>query len=717
LPRVYERFALKRRLSRGGPRVRRAGDRRQRMHAEAELRRLNAELEARVRARTAELRRVNLELGRSSRELSDAKAFLDDLVTASPSIMFRLDPRDLGVNYVSPNVGWLLGYSAEEFVGVPHLWQTSIHPDDRSRVIETLRSALDRQVVQLEQEYRMQSRDGRHRWVYGLTRIEYSDTGDPVAILWYALDIADRKAAERALLESQQMLQAVLDNSPAVIFIKNLDGRFVLINRRFETLFHTTRESIKGKTNHDVFPPVLADQYRDNDAKVVASGQALEVEEIAAQDDGVHVYFSSRFPLHDVGGKMYALCGIATDITARKLAEEEAKMARLEAEQANRAKSAFLSRMSHDLRTPLNAILGFAQLLETDTLSPDERECVSQILNAGEHLLGLINEVLDLARIEAGHLSLSSEPVSIADVVGGTLDLVRPIAARRRIALRIDDTVTPHLHVRADRQRLSQILLNLLSNAVKYNRDEGEVAVSCGAAGPDRIRICVRDTGLGIARHERDLVFKPFERLGAEQTGVEGTGLGLTVSRELAQAMGGALDFDSDVGQGCTFWVEMPRAAAPARAARTSQQDADARAENRDVTGTVVYVDDNRSNARLLERVLARRPAVRLIPAGLGAEGLALTRRERPGLVLLDLHLPDMHGEEVLRELRQDPRTGDIPVAILSADATPGQTDRLLAAGARAYLTKPLKVGDLLRLIDQTLGQAKARAERPAGRE
>ncbi len=378
----------------------------------------------------------------------------------------------------------------------------------------------------------------------------------------------------------------------------------------------------------------------------------------------------------------------------------ERRRAEAEADRANRAKSDFLSRMSHELRTPLNGIIGFAQLLELDVKSPDERESVEHILKGGRHLLALINEVLDIARIEAGKLSISLEPVSVSDVVCSALDLVRPQAAQRGV--RLPATMTSDRYVTADRQRLQQVLLNLLSNAVKYNREQGEVAVTCEADPAGRVRLTVSDTGEGIAPAMLDRLFTPFDRLGAEQTGVDGTGLGLALSKRLVEAMGGRIDVHSGPdGTAFTVELEASEGVIGSLAAVEAAVD-DARVPSH---GTVLYIEDNVANLRLLERIIRRRPALTLLTAMQGSQGLELAQAHRPHVIILDLHLPDLPGEEVLARLRADARTRQIPVVILSADATPGQVTRLLAQGARAYLTKPLDLNELLSLLDEILAE------------
>lgn len=381
------------------------------------------------------------------------------------------------------------------------------------------------------------------------------------------------------------------------------------------------------------------------------------------------------------------------------------------AEKANQSKSEFLSRMSHELRTPLNAVLGFAQLLELDDLEPSHRESVAQIVKGGRHLLNLINEVLDISRIDTGTLALSVEPVLACELIEETLDLVRPLAEAGHVEVTLSDPSTCGAYVLADRQRLKQILLNLLSNAIKYNREGGSVVVSGRtAAEVGRFRITVSDTGRGIRAEDMDRLFVPFDRLGAERSEIEGTGVGLALSRRLAEAMGGTVDAQSTYGEGSRFSVQLPTADESRLAAgdRTTDPD-DAPTSPGGVLPrhTVLYIEDNPSNVRLVERLLARRGDVEVVAAAQGRLGLELARQHRPEVILLDLHLPDIGGHEVLRQLRADPRTEATPVVVVSADATKGQIDRLMAAGAHGYLTKPL---DLRQLVDTLEGALVQRA-------
>jgi signal transduction histidine kinase/CheY-like chemotaxis protein len=384
----------------------------------------------------------------------------------------------------------------------------------------------------------------------------------------------------------------------------------------------------------------------------------------------------------------------------RKVAERTREL-----DAANRAKSEFLSRMSHELRTPLNAILGFAEIMEMSSQTPPrQREWVQHQLKAGRHLLALIDEVLDIARIEAGRLSLTPGVVRVNEVIAETVDLVQPLAAQRGVAVEVDSASLTRFAVRADHQRLKQVLLNLLTNAVKYNRDGGSVWVSCYERPSDRLRLVVRDTGPGIAEESLLRLFTPFERLGADGSGVEGTGLGLAIAQRLIEAMDGAIGVESTLGAGSTIWVELPRAVEQS-AQQVSATHIEPRSEDDrcEVSGMVLYIEDNLPNLTLMEQALGLRPKVTLLSAFEGRRGLEIAGDSHPDLILLDLNLPDLSGEEILHRLRADTRTHDIPVVMISADASLAQQERLVRAGAHSYLTKPLEVRQLLSLVDAIL--------------
>jgi len=414
-----------------------------------------------------------------------------------------------------------------------------------------------------------------------------------------------------------------------------------------------------------------------------------------------------RSVLLDVTDRRLAEQLLANEVTERERLTVALRRSKEEAEKANRAKSEFLSRMSHELRTPLNAILGFAQLLEMAALDRDKRESVAQILKAGQHLLGLINEVLEISRIEAGRLSISPEAVMISSAVQETLDLLTPMASRRNIMVRDEISRDRKRHVLADQQRLKQVLLNVITNAIKYNCDAGTVTISAQEVEGNRLRLKVRDTGPGIKPGSEGKLFTPFERLGAEQTGVEGTGLGLALSKRLLEVMGGSIGVENNPDRGATFWMELPLVKDPVAQAQTAIADLPSAAppEPQQRERIVLYVEDNLSNITLIEHIIVHRPHVKLVAAMQGRLGLDLAREHRPDLILLDLHLPDISGEDVLQGLRQQPELRNTPVIVISADATRGRIERLLSMGVLDYLPKPLDIKRFLQLLDGCLSE------------
>jgi signal transduction histidine kinase/ActR/RegA family two-component response regulator len=376
--------------------------------------------------------------------------------------------------------------------------------------------------------------------------------------------------------------------------------------------------------------------------------------------------------------------------------------ARDEALQATRAKNSFLSATSHELRTPLNAVLGFTQLLQLSDLSDEDRDGVERILAAGRHLLSLINELIDIARIESGEFSLSVEPVLVPLLVEEACQLMEPLAAERSITL-THACSHPELAVQADRQRMSQILVNLLSNAIKYNRHGGRVTISCQAQGRHRVTMEVTDTGAGLSQAALQRIFVPFDRLGAEQTGIEGTGIGLPLAQAFAKAMDGELTASSRPGEGTSFTVTMRRAADMTQVPREDSPvlaGADAPPKRAGARARILYIEDNPANVEVVSRFLRSRPDVQLHSVMSGQAGLDLARREIPDLILLDLHLPDLPGGEVLKRLKAEPATAGIPVAVLSAEAAPAVIRAMRDRGVAGYLTKPLNLTELGTLVD-----------------
>ncbi|WP_219132602.1 ATP-binding protein [Janthinobacterium sp. UMAB-60] len=395
----------------------------------------------------------------------------------------------------------------------------------------------------------------------------------------------------------------------------------------------------------------------------------------------------------------------------------ELAMAMEEARSANYAKSAFLSSMSHELRTPLNAILGFAQILSSDRLPStleQKKEFAGHILKSGRHLLTLINEILDLAKVESGTVSLSLEPVGLDAILQECRDMIAPLASQRGIGMAFPDACP--LNVLADRTRLKQILLNLLSNALKYNREQGQVAIDCAPHAGGRVRISVRDTGVGLDAEQLALLFQPFNRLGQEGGTEEGSGIGLVVTKRLVELMDGNIGVASAPGEGSTFWIELrvvdavPIPVAPV----LPRPDLAGALLEHSALVTLLYVEDNPANLTLVEEIVRYCPQLQLLTATDGRLGVEMARTHLPQLILMDINLPHVNGTDALKLLRADPRTAHIPVIALTANAMPGDVERSMALGFYRYLTKPINLDEFTEAINSTLAYV-ARQRRQKG--
>jgi PAS domain S-box-containing protein len=524
-----------------------------------------------------------------------------------------------------------------------------------------------------------------------------------------------RVKVDEELRRSQAFLDSVIENIPTMVFVKDAaELRFVRINRAGEELLGHPREEMLGRSDFDIFPPEEAELFVSNDREILERGELIDIpaERVRTGDGDERILHTRKIPICDPQGRAEYLLGISHDVTEEQKTRETLDVARRTADLANRAKSDFVSRMSHEFRTPLNAVLGFGQLLQLDGLTGEQLQNVDHIMGAGRHLLALIDEVLDLRRVETGQLQLSLVPVQVADVVDEAVSMMRPLAEARDLRTIVDTSACEKVHVRADRQRLKQVCVNLLANAVKYNCDGGDIRISLEAVDEGEVRLTVSDTGMGIAEHDLSRLFVPFERLGAQHTTVEGTGLGLTLTKQLVEAMAGEIGVTSTVGSGTSFWVQLPKVAAPVDTFEVARGVVVPATHRVPATSTILYIEDNTSNLKLLEQIVATRPNVTLLPAMLGQIGLDVAYEHLPTLILLDLHLPDMSGEEVLRRLRTDQRTATTPIVVLSADATPGNLHRLLEAGATEYMTKPFDIPRLLSLIDRHAAMSGKPADR-----
>jgi PAS domain S-box-containing protein len=644
-----------------------------------------------------------------SRPLSDkesADARFASLVEAAPDAMVCVDGSGRIV-LANARTSAMFGYRREELLGEPV--ETLLPDDVRDRHVEHRTGFFA--------EPRLRSMGAglslRGRRQDGSTfPVEVSlaaDVGESEILAIAAIrDVTDLRATEAALRESETRLRQLAEHVDIVFTLRQVDPfRYLYVSPGFREL--TGIDSEEMLSHPELFSMLV---HPDDKARVaseyldisLAGGTARSEHRIVRRDGEVRWVRSIAAPVPNPHGPVERIVTTTEDITERLNAAAALRDAEAAARAASEAKNEFLSRMSHELRTPLNAVLGFGQLLEMRLKGTEHADAARHVVHAGRHLLDLINEVLDIARIEAGQLSLSPEPVPLASIVEETALLMRPLADAAEVAIVVTGGTFGRF-VLADRQRLRQILLNLMSNAVKYNRRGGHVWLSW-LVDSGEASITVRDDGPGIPTALHDRLFTPFDRLGAEGTGVEGTGVGLTVTRALAELMNGQISVESEVGQGTTFTVTLPLSTEPeARTRDDSSPNAGAPQPGVATGGSalMLYIEDNEPNVRVMESVIELRPGCRLIHAGLARLGLELARAHRPDVVLLDLHLPDGSGLDVLAALRADPATASTMVVVLSADASPQQVKRLLAAGADRYLTKPLDFEEVLSLLDAVM--------------
>ena len=532
---------------------------------------------------------------------------------------------------------------------------------------------------------------------------------------------------QAALLKTGALQNAILTSANFSIIATDEKGIIQLFNVGAERMLGYLATEVVNKINpsdiHD--PEEVAARARalslELATPITPGFEALAFKASRGIEDIYELTYickdGSRFPaivsitaLRDDYGAIIGYLLIGTDNSVRKQVELELHSAMAVAKKANLAKSDFLSSMSHELRTPLSAILGFAQLIESGSPSPtiSQKRSVDQILKAGWYLLDLINEILDLALIESGKLSLSLEPSSLAEVMRECQAMIEPQAQKRGIGVTFPEFEFPYF-VKADRTRVKQVLINLLSNAIKYNKAGGTVVVDYIASAPERIRIYVKDTGEGLTPEKLAQLFQPFNRLGQEANGEEGTGIGLVVCKRLIELMGGVIGVESTVGKGSVFWIELTLTAEPEAVAGTARPTAVARGhiEADAPLRTLLYVEDNPANLMLVEDLIARRPDIRLLSARDGHSGVAIARASLPDVILMDINLPGISGITALKILADDPGTAHIPVIALSANAIPRDIAKGLEAGFFRYLTKPIKVNEFMDTLDVALTFAK----------
>jgi len=626
-----------------------------------------------------------------------------------------------GELYWSEKICSLYGLPREAMQTTYSNFMKSIHSDDREYVQLSITNCIE-EGIEYNIEYRVVWPDGSIHWLHEGGDVIRDDSGNPSKMIGVVRDVTNRRVAHELLRESEEKYRLLfeLSEDPMWTIFK---GHFIMANKAAAKLLgYENVDELKDTHPSDLSPEYQPDNQwsfdKANEMMSIAFNRGyhrFEWNQLKKNGEEVPVEISlTRIPYQGED----ALFSVWRDITKRKSAERNLIKAREEAEQSSIAKSNFLSSMSHELRTPMNAIMGFGQLLKMDMDHPlvdDQQESVDEILRASEHLLELINEVLDLTKIESGKFSLEIEPVQVSAVMVEALNLIMPLAENRGIEIKIvrnnqeitfQDMFQQTSAVKADYTRLKQVLLNILSNAVKYNNDNGNITIQCHHFEKNYTRISITDTGDGLTPEQQELLFVPFERLGVEESSIEGIGIGLVITQSIIELMGGRMGVESFPGEGSTFWFELPRAhdvvseTSEVCMIKDTKEDASID-ENREYT--VLYIEDNLANLRLVSQLMERLPNVHMQSAAEPELGLELAFEHTPDLILLDINLPGMDGYEVFEKLRDREETRNTPVVAISANAMPKNIQKGLGMGFDDYITKPIDVRALLKTVEKIL--------------
>jgi len=660
--------------------------------------------------------------------LAPRAALQDAILTSANFSIIATDEKGV-IQLFNIGAETMLGYAAVEVVN--KITPADIH--DPQEVIERAR-ALSRELATpiapgfealafkasrgIEDKYELTyiRKDGsRFPAIVSVTALRDAD-GGIIGYLLIGTDNSARKQVEEKLRWTEEGFRLMVESvTDCAIVMLDSEGRVASWNTGAQRIKGYSAEEIVGQHFSRFYPPAdIARGTPQHDLDAAAAEGRYEVEGWRVRKDGTLFWANVVFTaIRDAAGNARGFAKLTRDLTERRLVEQTLTLAKGAAEKANLAKSEFLSSMSHELRSPLNAILGFAQLMESDATpaTASQKASIDEILRAGWYLLELINEILDLAQIESGKLSLSPEPMSLEDVMVECQAMIEPQALQHDIHMTFPQFDVP-CFVAADRTRLKQVLINLLSNATKYNKAGGTVVVDLSGSTPKRIRINVRDTGAGLPAEKLAQLFQPFNRLGQEHGAEQGTGIGLVMSKRLVELMGGVLGVESSVGSGSVFWCELDAAAAPEIEAKPAELALaeGTQPESGAPLRTLLYVEDNPANLKLVEQLIARRPTLRLLTAVDSNQGIQLARAQQPDVILMDINLPGISGIEAMKILRDDPTTAHIPIVALSANAMPRDVAKGLEAGFFSYLTKPIKVPEFMAALDAALHSAHAHA-------
>ncbi len=670
----------------------------------------------------------------------------DEVISQSEGVVWEVDAAGL-YTFVSPTSALIYGYTPDKLIGKLHFYDL-LAEDKREQIKQAAFEAFKRKdkfrnyINQIQNPLReivVLSTNG--------TPI-LNESGKLIGYRGIDTDITKQIADENKLKETNSYLNNLINYANAPIIVWDASFQITRFNNAFEVLTGLKEEEVLGKSLEILFPPIQVEQtmllIRNSWNK--ERWETVEIEILHHNQSKRTILWNSATIFATDGITPVATIAQGNDITDQKGAMEEIKTlnedleskitdktfqlsltnknlqneieerkeinidlhsARDIAEKANNAKSEFMSRMSHELRTPMNSILGFAQLLDMGKLDQVQKRSVGYILNGGKQLLGLINEVLDISRIESGHLSLSIESIQLSSVIEEMIEIVIPLAKARNITFQVEGENDDRIFVKADIQRLKQVLLNLFSNAIKYNCENGFIYFKTeinplNATGLSPVRISITDTGRGILPEDIPRLFIPFDRIGAENSETEGTGLGLSIVKKLIGIMDGEIGVQSVPNEGSTFWIEIPQCTNQMLTLNNKADYLQSASEIDTPTGTILYIEDNKANIKLVQLILQEhRTGIRLITDLTGNKALQLAIENEPDLILLDLNLPDIHGSEILVLLQAEEKTQKIPVIVISANAMPEQIKKLKHLGAKDYLTKPLDLVEFTKLIDK----------------
>jgi len=650
-------------------------------------------------------------------DLSESEAFISMLFETLPVglALTRMDGTIVDANEAYSN---MLGYSLEELQNMSY-WDITPRDYHEEEAEQLAALTSTKEYGPYEKEYI--HADG-HRFPVKLKgRIVHRQDED---FIWSSIeDISERKLAERDI----QRFKTTLDETLDCVFMFDAETlKFFYFNQGAVNQVGYDHDDLLNIRPFDIQPEHDEQTFRELISPLVnGTKKSIKFETLHQHKNSHLIPVEIFLQFIDLPHERPHFVALVRDITERKLVEktlqrsneeleklvqqrtDEYLHAKLEAERSNKAKSEFLSSMSHELRTPMNAILGFSQIIAMDTKKDSVDEHISEIYNAGRHLMELINQVLELSKIESGNIDVSIEDVDLNNLLDDCLTLLKPLSDKKNVTVTFNAGNCSDNSIAADHTRLKQVLINLLSNAIKYNRENGNVIITCAVLSTKRLRIEIEDNGSGLTTEQQKKLFKPFERLGREAGTIEGTGIGLVITKHLVEKMGGEIGIKSSSEKGTTFYIELNLSHHHAEHIEQSTSPIDplnqltSSPEQASSTKKILYVEDNPANLKVVEAIIAKCDQYHLLSAQTAEEGLQIAKNDQPDVILMDINLPDFNGFEAYRRLQQMEETNNIPVIAVSANAMDSDIREGLAVGFKRYLTKPFNINELLSILDE----------------